>query len=126
MKKKNTLKKTNFFKKIFIKLCRKLGYEIIDQTNLYLPTLEKNVKDNLSELGKSVISIPLGKAKIHRKIEGLTIIIRSYTSVNNEKSKMMLDQNKLRIFEKEKIEYTLRTINSIINSAHKALKSFDS
>jgi len=125
LKKKNTLKKTGFVKKIFIKLCRKLGFEIIDQTNLYIPTLEKNAKDNLSELGKSVISIPLGKAKINRKIRGLTIIIRSFTSVHNEKSKMMLDQNKLRIFEKEKIEYTLRTINSIIHSAHKALKSFN-
>ena len=125
MKKKYTPKKTNFYKKIFVKLCRKLGYEIIDQTNLYVPTLEKNIKDNLSNLGKSVISIPLGEAKIHRKTKGLTIIIRSYTSVHNQKSKMMLDQNKLRIFGKEKIEYTLRTINSIINSAHLALKSFD-
>jgi acyl-[acyl carrier protein]--UDP-N-acetylglucosamine O-acyltransferase len=36
----------------------------------------------------------------------------------------MLDQNKKRIFQKEKVEYTLRTINSIINSSHKALDIF--
>jgi hypothetical protein len=114
LKKKITYKKANFFKKIFIKICRKLGFEIIDQTNLYIPTLEKDIDDNLSELGKSVISIPLGKVKVDRKVKGLTIIIRSYTSTQNEGSKMMLDQNKSRIFGQEKIEYTLRTINSII------------
>ena len=36
----------------------------------------------------------------------------------------MLDQNKSRIFEKQKIEYTLRTINSLIISCKNALKSF--
>ena len=36
----------------------------------------------------------------------------------------MLDQNKFRIFEKQKIEYTLRTINSLIISCKKALKNF--
>ena len=125
MKKKITYKKANFFKKIFIKICRKLGFEIIDQTNLYIPTLEKDIDDNLSELGKSVISIPLGKVKVDRKVKGLTIIIRSYTSTQNEGSKMMLDQNKSRIKKKKKIEYTLRTINSIIISSHQALKNFN-
>jgi len=122
----NKTKNKNFLKKIFIKLCRKIGYEIIDQTNLYIPTLEKSVDENLSELGESVISIPLGKAKIVRKIRALTIIIRSYTSTHNQGSKMMLDQNKSRIFGQEKIEYTLRTINSIIISSHYALSIFNS
>ena len=31
MKKLNNLNKTNLFKKIFIKVCRLLNYEIIDQ-----------------------------------------------------------------------------------------------
>ena len=38
MKKIKKSKKTNFFKKIFIKFCRKLGYEIIDQNNFKIPT----------------------------------------------------------------------------------------
>ena len=36
----------------------------------------------------------------------------------------MLDQNKSRIFEKPKIEYTLRTINSLILSCEYAIKEF--
>ena len=38
MKKIENIKKTNFLKKLFIKLCRIVGFEIIDQSNLYLPT----------------------------------------------------------------------------------------
>ena len=30
-------KNKNFLKKLFIKICRKFGYEIIDQNDLYLP-----------------------------------------------------------------------------------------
>ena len=41
----------------------------------------------------------------------LDIILRTCTGVN------MLTQNKSRLFEKEKIEYTLRTIRSILNSS---------
>ena len=41
MKKIENIKKTNFFKKIFIKLCRIFGFEIIDQSNFNSPTLEK-------------------------------------------------------------------------------------
>ena len=37
----NKLNRKNFFKKIFIKFCRKIGYEIIDQNKLFIPTLEK-------------------------------------------------------------------------------------
>ena len=36
----------------------------------------------------------------------------------------MLDQNKDRIFKNSKIEYTLRTINSLIKSCNNALKDF--
>ena len=36
----------------------------------------------------------------------------------------MLDQNKKRIFDFPKIEYTLRTVNSIINSCNIALNFF--
>ena len=124
MKKNINLKKTGFFKKIFIQFCRKIGYEIIDQSNLYVPTQNKFATENLSSAGLSSISIPLGKTEIKRKISDLTIIIRSYTSTEN-KSKILLDQNKKRIFEFPKIEYTLRTINSVVNSCNDVLKIFN-
>ena len=124
MKIKNSRNKNNFLKSLFIKISRKLGYEIIDQSNLFVPTLNKNANQNLSLPNESSISIPLGKVQITRKIKSLTIIIRSYTSTEVKKSKIMLDQNKSRIFEKPKIEYTLRTINSLIISCKEALKNF--
>ena len=124
MKKNINLKKTGFFKKIFIQFCRIVGYEIIDQSNLYVPTQNKLAMENLSSPGLYSVSIPLGKTEIKRKISDLTIIIRSYTSTEN-KSKILLDQNKKRIFEFPKIEYTLRTINSVVNSCNDVLKIFN-
>ena len=116
--------KKGFINKLFIKLCRKLGYEIIDQNNLFIPSLDKYSNQNLSIAHKHSISIPLGKVNVTRRVSELTIIVRSYTSTQVDKSKIMLDQNKSRIFEKPKIEYTLRTINSLIISSKNALKSF--
>ena len=110
MKKIENVKKTNFIKKLFIKLCRIVGFEIIDQSNLYIPTSERFVNQNISILGKNNISIPLGETKIVRPIKSLDIIIKTCTTVN------LVTQNKKRIFEKNKSEYTFRTINSIINS----------
>ena len=81
-------KKTGFFKKRFIQLCRKLGYEIIDQSNFYIPTQDKMATENLSLPGISSISVPLGKSEIKRKISDLTIIVRSYTSTQITKSEM--------------------------------------
>ena len=110
MKKIENVKKTNFIKKLFIKLCRIVGFEIIDQSSLYLPTSERFVNQNISILGKNNITIPLGETKIVRPIKSLDIIIKTCTTVN------LVTQNKKRIFEKNKSEYTFRTINSIINS----------
>ena len=110
MKKIENIKKPNFLKKLFVKLCRIIGFEIIDQSNLYLPTLRKQANENLSSLGGKNISIPLGDTKITRKVESLDIIIKTCTSIN------LVTQNKKRIFEKDKSEYTFRSINSIINS----------
>ena len=121
---KKSKNKKGFVHKLFIKICRKLGYEIIDQNDLYIPTLDKYANQDLSVSQKHSISVPLGKVKITRKVSELTIIVRSYTSTQIDKSKIMLDQNKSRIFEKQKIEYTLRTINSLIISCKNALKSF--
>ena len=95
---------------IFIKFCRIVGFEIVDQSNLYLPTSKKLATENLASLNKKIINIPLGETKISRPIKSLDIIIKTCTSVN------LVTQNKKRIFEKDKSEYTLRTINSIKKS----------
>ena len=47
MKKINNTKKPNFLKKLFIKLCRLIGFEIIDQSNLNLPAFKQISTDNL-------------------------------------------------------------------------------
>ena len=65
----------------------------------------------------------MGVTNITNKINSLSIIIRSYTFGDIQNGKVMLDQNKKRVFEFPKIEYTLRTINSIIASI-KYSKSF--
>tara|TARA_Y100000590_G_C15614454_1_gene975170 strand:+ start:162 stop:1196 length:1035 start_codon:yes stop_codon:yes gene_type:complete len=108
----------SFFKKIFIKICRFFGYEIIDQSNFYVPTQEKKLDQNLSIQGKKSINLPLGEIKITRKVSSLSIIFRSCTSVN------MLTQNKKRLFDKNKSEYTFRSLNSIIKSLNYSKKSF--
>ena len=110
MKNINNSNKSSFLKKIFIKICRKLGYEIIDQNNFEIITSKKNINDELSTLGFNSIILPLGEVKITRKVRKLDIIIRTCASVN------MLTQNKSRLFEKKKIEYTLRTIRSLLKS----------
>ena len=96
MKKIENIKKSNFLKKIFVKFCRIIGFEIIDQSNLYLPTLGKQANENLSILGEKNVSIPLGETKITRVVKSLDIIIKTCTSVN------LVTQNKKRIFEKDK------------------------
>ena len=45
MKKIKNTQKTNFLKKIFIKFCRLLDFEIIDQSNFRSPTLNKNLNE---------------------------------------------------------------------------------
>ena len=122
--KNKTYYKKNFFSKLFIKIIRKFGYEVIDQANLEIPGIDKNINENLSKSGLKSITIPLGSTKIKNKIKSLTIIIRSYTSGNSEDAKVMLDQSKQRIYELPKIEYTLRTIKSIIRSCEYSKKFF--
>jgi hypothetical protein len=112
MKDIKSSKKTSFFKKLFIKICRKLGYEIIDQNSFELVTSNKILTDDLSKLGLNSINLPLGEVKVTRKVKALDIIIRTCASVN------MLTQNKTRLFEEQKIEYTLRTIRSLLHSAN--------
>ena len=65
--------KKNIIKKIFIKISKILGYEIIDQNEFYSPTLEKSVDENLSNLNKSIV-LPLGEVKLTRKINSILIL----------------------------------------------------
>ena len=124
MKNKPGNQKKSFLDKFFIKLIRKFGYEVIDQSNLHIPYKDLEANQNLSEGGKQSISIPLGKTEITRKVKSLTIIIRSYTFGDVDSSKVMLDQNKKRIFDLPKIEYTLRTIKSVVKSCETAKEFF--
>jgi len=118
MKKQNSKNKKSLFKKIFIKICRLLGFEIVDQSNFDMPTQNKPLNDNLSIQGVKSINLPLGEVKITRKVNALTIIFRSCTNVH------MLTQNKKRLFDQKKSEYTFRSLNSIIVSSKKAKKKF--
>ena len=118
MKKIKNTPKTNFFKKIFIKFCRLLGYEIIDQSNFRSTTLDKDLNENLSIQGKKSITIPLGQIDIKNKINSLKIILRTCTS------ELIMDQNKRRIFDEEKNEYTFRALRSLIKSINKASFKF--
>ena len=118
MKEQKITVKNNVFKKIFIKICRIFGYEIIDQSKFHVPTQGKNLNENLNIQGLKSIALPLGETKIVRKIESLTVIFRSCTGVS------MLTQNKKRLFDKEKSEYTFRSLNSIIKSLNLAQSTF--
>ena len=118
MKEQNNTAKTNFLKKIFIKICRIFGYEIIDQSNFFVPTQNKSLDKNLNIQGKKSINLPLGEVEVSRKINSLTVIFRSCTNVN------MLTQNKKRLFNENKSEYTFRSLNSIIISLNHAKNSF--
>ena len=97
-------------KKIFIKLARLLGYEIIDQNNFVSPSLEKELNDQLSVINQKSIILPLGNVNITKKVKSLLIVLRMNTEVE------IWDQKKKRLFEQPKIDYTIRSINSLIKA----------
>ena len=102
--------KKSIIKKIFIRLSKILGYEIIDQNEFYSPTLEKNLNEDLSTINQKSIVLPLGEVSISRKVNSILIILRANTKID------IWDQNKKRIFEKPKVEYTSKSISSLIKS----------
>ncbi len=110
--------KPNFFKKIFIKISKLFGYEIIDQNEFVSPTLEKKLNDDLSVINDKSIVLPLGEVTINKKINSILIILRINTEIE------VWDQNKKRLFEFPKIEYTLRSLNSLIKSITFAQKKY--
>jgi len=102
--------KKNIIKKIFIKLCRIIGYEIIDQNNFISPTLDKELNKDLSILNEKSIVLPLGEVKISRKVKSILVLFRTNSNIE------IWDQNKKRVFELPKIEYTLRSLSSLLKS----------
>ena len=111
-------KKSSFLKKILIKICRMLGYELIDQGTLEFPVSNKKSDDSLSVPGKKSISLGVGEFTISRKVQSIDIIVKTCTSVQ------LVTQSKNRIFEKEKYEYTFRTLKSLHKSALDLKKKF--
>ena len=97
-------------KKIFIKICKLLGYEILDQNKFSSPTLGKELNEELSVLNEKSIVLPLGEVKVTKKVNSILIILRMNTDIN------IWDQNRKRLFEFPKIEYTKRSLNSLIKS----------
>ena len=97
-------------KKFFIKISKLLGYEILDQNNFSSPTLGKELNEELSILNEKSIVLPLGEVKITKKVNSILIVLRMNTDIE------IWDQNRRRLFEYPKIEYTKRSLNSLIRS----------
>ena len=105
-------------KKIFIKICKLLGFEIIDQNEFITPTLNKELNEDLSIINQKSIVLPLGELKITRKVNSILLIVRVNTEIE------VWDQNKRRLFEKKKIDYSTRSIKSLVNSINFCQKKY--
>ena len=110
--------KKSIIKKLFIKFCKIMGYEIIDQNNFISPTLNKKLNEQLSILNDKSIVLPLGEVKITRKIKSILVLFRTNSNIE------IWDQNKKRLFELPKIEYTLRSLNSLLKSINFCRKKY--
>ena len=104
--------KKSIIKKIFIKLSKILGYEIIDQSDFSSPTLQKELNEDLSIINQKSIVLPLGEVKITKKVNSVLIIFRTNTDIE------IWDQNKKRLFEEPKIQYSLRALKSLIKTVN--------
>ena len=102
--------KKSIIKRLFIKLAKILGYEIIDQCDFTSPTLQRELNEDLSIINEKSIILPLGEVKITKKVSSVLIVFRTNTDVE------IWDQNKKRLFEEPKIEYSLRALKSLIKS----------
>jgi len=102
--------KKSIIKKLFIKLSKFLGYEIIDQSDFSSPTLQKELNKDLSIINEKSIVLPLGEVKVTKKVNSILIIFRTNTDIE------IWDQNKKRLFEQPKVEYSLKALNSLIKS----------
>jgi len=107
-------------KKFFIKICKLLGFEILDQNSFSSPTLGKNLDEELSIINKKSIILPLGEVKITKKVSSILIIFRMNTDVE------IWGQNRKRLFELPKIEYSKRSIKSLIKSINHCKSKYPS
>ena len=60
------------------------------------------------QLNQKSIVLPLGEVKITRKVNSLLLVVRINTEIE------IWDQNKKRLFEQPKIEYSIRSIKFFI------------
>jgi hypothetical protein len=97
-------------KKLFIKICKLLGFEILDQNTFSSPTMEKELNEELSIINEKSIILPLGEVEVTKKVNSILIILRMNTDIE------IWDQNRKRLFEMPKIEYSKRSINSLIKT----------
>ncbi|MDA9679374.1 glycosyltransferase family 2 protein, partial [Candidatus Pelagibacter sp.] len=102
----------SIIKKLFIKLSKILGFEIIDQSDFSSPTLQKKLNEDLSIINQKSIVLPLGEVKITKKVNSVLIIFRTNTDVE------IWDQSKKRLFEEPKIQYSLRALKSLIKTVN--------
>ena len=86
-------------KKLFIKICKLLGFEILDQNTFSSPTMEKKLNEELSIINKRSIILPLGEVEVTKKVNSILIVLRMNTDIE------IWDQNRKRLFEMPKIEY---------------------
>jgi hypothetical protein len=108
----------SIIKKLFIKLSKILGFEIIDQSDFSSPTLQKELNEDLSIINQKSIVLPLGEVKITKKVNSVLIIFRTNTDVE------IWDQNKKRLFEEPKIQYSLRALKSLIKTVNFSKKKY--
>ena len=72
----------------------------------------KELNEDLSIINEKSIVLPLGDVQITKKVSSVLIIFRTNTDIE------IWDQNKKRLFEEPKIEYSLRALNSLIKSVN--------
>ena len=89
--------KKSIIKKLFIKLSKVLGYELIDQSDFSSPTLQKELNEDLSIINKKSIVLPLGEVKITKRVNSVLIIFRTNTDIE------IWDQNKKRYLKNQKL-----------------------
>jgi len=95
-----------------------MGYELIDQNNFISPTLDRELNKDLTILNNKSIVMPLGEVKISRKVKSILVLFRTNSNVE------IWDQNKKRLFELPKIEYTLRSLKSLLKSINYCKKKY--
>ena len=66
-------------KKLFIKICKLLGFEILDQNTFSSPTMEKKLNEELSIINEKSIILPLGEVQVTKKVNSILIILRMNT-----------------------------------------------